>query len=73
MADIRRKSVKDFPRINNQRVHPEAYSTLNRIAGRRCLGAAIEDLCNMWEALHDKKTVAAVKPEVRQETQLSAG
>jgi hypothetical protein len=48
MADIRRKSVKDFPRINNQRIHPDAYRVLNQIAGRRCLGAAIEDLCRMY-------------------------
>jgi hypothetical protein len=62
MADIRRKNVRDFPRINNCRVNPDAYSTLNRIAGPRCLAAAIEDLCNMWEAVQGKKQTASVKP-----------
>jgi len=60
MADIRRKNVRDFPRINNCRVNPQAYSTLNRIAGPRCLAAAIEDLCNMWEAVQGKKQTASV-------------
>jgi hypothetical protein len=62
MADIRRKSVKDFPRINNCRVHPEAFSTLNNIAGPRAIGAAIEDLCSMWNAVQ-KKSSASVKDQ----------
>jgi hypothetical protein len=61
MANIRRKAVKDFPRINNQRIHPDAFSTLNRIAGPRCLGAAIEDLCKLWDSVNAKKNAASVK------------
>lgn len=48
MAEIRRKGVKDFPRLNNCRVNPEAYALLNRLAGRRALGAAVEDLCKFY-------------------------
>jgi hypothetical protein len=54
MADVRRKGVKDFPRVNNARIRPEAFSILNRIAGRRCLGSAIEDLCEWYEASRKK-------------------
>jgi hypothetical protein len=72
MADIRRKDVKDFPRINNQRVHPDCFSGLNRIAGQRCLGAAIEDLWNFWEATHGKKQTASVKQLAALSTQHSA-
>ncbi|HWF05688.1 MAG TPA: hypothetical protein VHA06_18525 [Candidatus Angelobacter sp.] len=45
----RRKFVKDYPRINNCRVNPEAFATLNRIAGPNALGVAIEYLCQREE------------------------
>jgi hypothetical protein len=66
MAETRRKTVKGFPRINNCRVHPEAFSTLNNIAGPRAMGAAIEDLCNMWNAVQGKKQAGSAKPEMQQ-------
>lgn len=40
----RRKSVKDYPRINNCRVSPETFSRLNSLAGEHSLGWAIEQL-----------------------------
>ncbi len=46
MAEIRRKSVKNYPRINNCRVHPNCYIVLNRIAGEHSLGWAIEQICD---------------------------
>lgn len=50
MANIRRKGVKDYPRINNCRIHPDAFVALNQLAGCRSLGAAIEDLVNWFQA-----------------------
>ena len=45
----RRKSVKGYPRLNNCRINPEAFATLNRIAGEHSMGHAIELLCNREE------------------------
>lgn len=55
MADVRRKGVKNYPRLNNQRIHPDAYRILNRIAGKRCLAAAVEDLCKLYENWEKQK------------------
>jgi hypothetical protein len=71
MADIRRKSVKDFPRINNCRIHPDAFSTLNQIAGHRAMGAAIEELCNMWHL--SRKKNASVGDSHARDSQTAAG
>lgn len=41
----RRTGVKNYPRINNCRVHPTCFEQLNRIAGENGMGYAIEQLC----------------------------
>lgn len=61
MAETRRKSVKGYPRINNCAVHPEAFAILNSIAGDRALGAAIEDLCTLYQAMQQKKPAQSVR------------
>lgn len=63
---IRRKSVKDWPRINNCRVEPTCFARLNRIAGERGMGSAIEDLCKR-EALVLRILESGVPPEQQAE------
>lgn len=60
----RRKGVKDYPRINNCRVHPDCFAQLNRIAGENGMGYAIEQLCER-EVLVLKILESNLPPETK--------
>jgi hypothetical protein len=66
VAGIRRKSVKNYPRISS-RVHPDCFAQLNRIAGDHSLGYAIEQLCQ-----REKLVLEILESNLPAEQRLSA-